>query len=50
MTLGELANVAGFLGGFGVVVTLIFVGVQLRQNTRAVQRSSAREPGPPSVV
>jgi hypothetical protein len=29
MTLGELANIGEFLGGFGVIVTLIFVGVQL---------------------
>jgi hypothetical protein len=45
MNLSELANVGEFLGGIGVVVGLIFVGVQLRQNTRAVQRSSAREAG-----
>jgi hypothetical protein len=45
MTLGELASIGEFVGGIGVVVTLIFVGVQLRQNTRAVQRSSAREAG-----
>lgn len=45
MTLNELANVGEFLGGIGVIITLIFVGVQLRQNTRAVQRSSAREAG-----
>jgi hypothetical protein len=45
MTLTELADVGEILGGIGVVVTLFFVGVQLRQNTRAVQRSSAREAG-----
>jgi hypothetical protein len=45
MTLSELADAGEFLGGMGVIVTLIFVGVQLRQNTRAVQRSSAREAG-----
>ena len=45
MTLGELANVGEFLSGIGVIITLIFVGVQLRQNTRAIQRSTAREAG-----
>ncbi len=45
MTLSDLANIGEFVGGIGVVVTLIFVGIQLRQNTRAVQRSSAREAG-----
>ena len=38
-------SVAEIVGGIGVVVTLVFVGVQPRQNTRAVQRSSAREAG-----
>ena len=45
MTLDQLANIGEFVGGVGVLVTLTFVGVQLRQNTRAVQRSSAREAG-----
>jgi hypothetical protein len=45
MTLDQLANMGEFLGGIGVLVTLAFVGLQLRQNTRAVQRSSTREAG-----
>jgi hypothetical protein len=45
MILSELGSVGEFLGGIGAVVALVFVGVQLRQATRAVQRSSAREAG-----
>jgi hypothetical protein len=45
MSLEELANLGEFIGGIGVLVTLIFVVVQLRQNTRAIQRSNAREAG-----
>jgi hypothetical protein len=45
MTFAELADIGEFLGGVGVFVTLAFVGVQLRQNTRSVQRSSTCEAG-----
>lgn len=40
-----LGNTGEFVGAILLVVSLIFVGLQLRQNTRAVQRSSAREAG-----
>jgi hypothetical protein len=45
MSLDELASLGEFIGGIGVLVTLVFVAVQLRQNTRAIQRSNAREAG-----
>lgn len=40
-----LGNTGEFVGAILLFVSLIFVGLQLRQNTRAVQRSSAREAG-----
>ena len=45
MSLDELASLGEFIGGIGVLATLVFVAVQLRQNTRAIQRSNAREAG-----
>ena len=45
MSLSELASLGEFIGGVGVLVTLVFVAVQLRQNTRAIQRNNAREAG-----
>jgi len=45
MSLDELARLGEFIGGIGVLVTLVFVAVQLRQNTQAIQRSNAREAG-----
>jgi hypothetical protein len=45
MSLDELASLGEFIGGIGVLVTLVFVAAQLRQNTRAVQRGNAREAG-----
>ena len=47
MTLAQLANIGEFLGGIGVFVTLFFVAVQLRQNTRACRdRVPARQETP----
>ncbi len=45
MTIVELGAAGEFFGAILLFVSLIFVGLQLRQNTRAVQRSSAREAG-----
>jgi hypothetical protein len=39
MSLEQLANLAQIIGSAGVVLSLIFVGLQLRQNTRAIQRN-----------
>src|SRR5262245_42570061 len=41
MTLAEFANLAEVIGALGVSASLIFVGVQLRQNTRQMQRAEA---------
>ena len=40
MTLNELANLGEFIGGIAVIVTLIYLTVQLRQNTRAVKSAT----------
>lgn len=41
MTWPELSVVADLLGGFGVVVSLIYVSRQIKQNTRAVRMANA---------
>ena len=40
MTLEDLGNVGEFLGGIGVVVSLLYLAVQIRQNTRSLRRSA----------
>ena len=43
MTLSELGSLGEFIGSIGVVVSLIYVGVQIRQNTRESRRGNERE-------
>jgi len=40
VTLDALGNLGDFIGGIGVVVSLIYLAIQVRQNTRAVRASS----------
>ena len=40
MDLNELANLGEFIGGIAVVFSLVFVGLQIRQNTKSVQAQS----------
>ena len=37
-----LGNIGDFVGGIGVVVTLIYLSVQVRQNSRSVRSASAQ--------
>lgn len=39
--LEDLGNIGDFLGGIGVVITLIYLAVQIRQNTRQLRSDSA---------
>lgn len=39
MTLMELGAIGEFLGAIGVIITLIYLSVQIRQNTRAMDES-----------
>jgi len=39
MTLEQLANLSQIVGSVGVIVSLVFVGVQIRSNTAALQRN-----------
>ena len=39
MTLNELGNLGEFISGLAVVVTLVYLAVQIRHNTRAVRSS-----------
>ena len=43
MTLQDLGNIGEFLGSIGVIVTLIYLAIQIRQNTKAARASSAAE-------
>jgi hypothetical protein len=38
----ELGNIGDFIGGIGVVVTLLYLAVQIRQNSRTVKAASAQ--------
>jgi hypothetical protein len=40
MTLEDLGNVGDFLGGIGVIVTLIYLAIQIHSNTRTVRSAS----------
>ncbi len=45
MTLEDLGNLGEFLGAIGVIVTLVYLAVQVRQNTR-MMRANVRQPRP----
>lgn len=40
MTLSDLGDLGDFLGGIGVVATLVYLAVQIRQNTQEVRSAS----------
>ena len=40
MSLDDLGNVGEFLGALGVIASLIYLGIQIRQNTRSVRAST----------
>lgn len=42
MTLSDLGNIGEFVGAFGVIGSLVYVGYQIRQNTIATERTNAR--------
>lgn len=42
MTLSDLGNIGEFIGAFGVIGSLLYVGYQIRQNTLATNRANAR--------
>ncbi|MDX1406234.1 MAG: hypothetical protein R3192_16975 [Woeseiaceae bacterium] len=43
MTLQELGNLGEFIGAIGVVVTLVFLAIQIRHNTQAIRDESSRD-------
>ncbi len=43
MTLEDLGNLGEFLAALGVLVTLIYLAIQIRQNTHATRASTALE-------
>jgi len=42
MTLPDLANIGQIVGAVGVILSLFYVGYQIRQNTKAVRSSAAQ--------
>ncbi len=42
MTLSELSDIGSLASGLGVIASLIFVGLQLRQNTKAVRAAASQ--------
>jgi hypothetical protein len=42
VSLTDLASIGSLVGGIAVVVSLLFVGFQLRQNTRAVRAATSQ--------
>ena len=42
-TLEDLGNIGEFVGGIGVVVTLIYLAIQIRQNTAAVRTAAGMD-------
>lgn len=49
MTLEDLGNLGEFLGAIGVIVTLVYLAVQVRQNTR-MMRANVRQARPVDVM
>ena len=43
MTISELGSLGEFLASLGVLISLIYVGIQIRQNTLESKRTNARE-------
>ena len=42
MTIAELGSLGEFIASFGVLITLIYLAIQMRQNTKAVRLNTAR--------
>ena len=40
MVIEALGDIGDFLGGIGVVITLIYLAGQIRQNTRSIRMSA----------
>ena len=42
MTLDDLGNIGEFLGAIAVVASLLYLSMQIRQNTRSVKSATAQ--------
>jgi hypothetical protein len=42
MSLNDLANLGQIIGAIAVVISLIYLALQIRQNTNAVRSATAR--------
>ena len=43
MTLSELANIGEFLGGMAVIASLVYLAIQIRQNTKTVRGTTLQQ-------
>ena len=46
MTLEDLGNLGDFVGGLAVIATLLYLAIQIRQNTRILRTSAERAADP----
>lgn len=50
MTLEDLGNVGDFIGGLAVIATLLYLAVQIRQNTRILRTSAEQTADPIAAI
>jgi len=43
MTIDDLGNIGDFLGGIAVLISVIYLALQIRQNTREVKHASTQD-------
>jgi hypothetical protein len=50
LTLEDLGNLGDFVGGLAVIATLLYLAVQIRQNTRILRTSAEQTADPIAVI
>jgi len=50
LTLQDLGNLGDFVGGLAVIATLLYLAVQIRQNTRILQTSAEQRADPIAAI
>lgn len=43
MNLSDLASISEIVGSIAILVTLVFLALQIRQNTRAIEASASQD-------
>jgi len=50
MTLDDLGNIGDFIGGLAVIATLLYLAVQIRQNTKILRTSAEQTADPVATI